>query len=150
MDRHGELGQPWEVAPRYVFVWEGLLARLPEGKEAAERRWLKLKRWERAFRLWEWDPIMRNVISDSFYRRHIVVDVLITHELPFRDLVMQYMEQSFYEITRVLHRPSLAEFEKQLPHMPEVDLVLHGEADRPFLFGSKGRLVRSSGDALLG
>jgi hypothetical protein len=150
MDRHGDLGEAWEAAPRYAFVWENLLAHLPPHKQAAERRWIKLKQWGRAFGLWEWDPAMRNVMSDAAWRRHLMIDVVVTHPPAFASLVRQYLDDGLYEYHRFVCVTSLEEFEHRLPHMPEVSMVLHGEVGRPFLFGSKGQLTRTTGDALRG
>jgi hypothetical protein len=147
MDRYGDLGDSWESAPRFLFVWENLLAHLPPSKIGAERRWIKLKRWQKAFALWEWDIQMRNAVIDASWRRHIVSDVLITHPKPFAELVVAQLEDHAWPITRVINR-SLEDLEHSLPHMPEITVVFHGEANRPFLFGARGHLAQTTGDIL--
>ena len=147
MDRYGDLGHPSESSIRVAVVWENLLAFLPPERQAAEARALRWSRWKRAFRMWDENQIMRHAVHDMAWRRGVCVDVVITHPEGFAQLVSQHLEDTNYDCGRV-YNASLAEFERMLPHLPEIVTVFHGEQGRPFLFGSKG--VLANGPSALG
>lgn len=133
----GEISNQYEG--RIVFVWEGLLAHRIEGTDALEARYVRWKRWRRAFSCWEEDRALRHAVSDAFWRSGMNVDVLITHPAPFAELVTEYLEATNFPYHRV-YNYSLEAFDRELAFLPEVVGVWHKEVNRPFLFGGKGLL----------
>jgi len=130
--------------PRQVFVWENLLATLSTHRVAAEARALKRKRWKSAFSQWDESDTMRHALHHLSWSKGQNVDILVTHEPSFAEVVREHLDSSGYSYGR-FYNHTLAGFDAELAFLPEVRVVWHGESNRPFLFGSRGALLTNTG-----
>lgn len=147
MDRYGNLST--ETAPRSIFVWENLLAKVHPKKIKAEARLIKRNRLRSALDLWVDVPEMRHAVHDLSWRLHANVDILCTRGSKFAELLEERLDETSYPYHRLIHCSSIAAFSSDLAHMPEVVQIFHGETDAPFLFGRRGRLVNHPTEVLL-
>lgn len=98
-----------EVAPRYVFVFEGLVGVLPD--PVVQRKhslYVKARAWKRAARSWQFDPWIEKRMWDWAVRRSHSLDIvtyLPEHEadevkervdergLPFGNFIVTTLEE---------------------------------------------------------
>ena len=130
-----------EASPRLVFVWEGLLAQLPADAAPLEARLLKKKKWTRALDLWSESEHMRHVLMDLTWRSHVSVDILCMHPRGFATVLRARLDEEGYPYGN-LYNFGLMAFDRELAYMPNVQRVFHAFGRMPFLFGSRGQLIR--------
>jgi hypothetical protein len=72
---HGDISN--EVAPRIIFVFEGLIGQLAsESDEKKHRALVKVHAWKRAASMWTFDGWARKIIWDYTSRRLQQIDIV--------------------------------------------------------------------------
>lgn len=133
--------------PRYLFVWEKVLAHLPPKNAKKAERAAKYHHWSTLLDLWVDDSLMLLKLNDLAYRMNVPIDILTHHPQGFVAPLRAHLEEQGYPFGHLLCHPgALIGFEYVLARRLDVACVFHGETAQPFLFGSKGRLVAGPQD----
>jgi hypothetical protein len=134
----GQLGT--ESQHRFIFIWEGTLAHLPEARPTRDLEWLnrKLKRWDRALSLWEIHDLAIKWLWSIMTRTDMRVDVCVTtRPAPFALALARKMEAENWPV-RYVFAHTAAGLGRMLPHMPDVDRVYYGLEEQRWIYGPNG------------
>jgi hypothetical protein len=130
------------VALRFVFVFDGLLAKLPDSRKKLYKGYLIAHQWKRAFCLWDINRMGLAHLRDVYWRHDFRIDVVTWQPPEIAELIGGFFDESNIPVTHTsAFEPE--HFERELAYMPDVVKVFHGDQSMPFRFGGKGRLVSS-------
>lgn len=127
-----------EVAPRLVFVFEGVVGRLRD--ELREKGMLKLHRWAKAVECWEIPELARSILWDTAWRYSYRFDI-VTHRPPgFAKALVPLLEEADIPYTQVRSwRPE--QLARHLIAMPDVQTVYFADPENRFTYGGRGILL---------
>src|ERR1700739_4281901 len=129
-----------EVSPRFVWIWEGLVATLPENRRAKEWAYRKAHMLTRAVNQWEINPRIKAVIWDLAWRHRYGNDIVTF--LPMEEAIAQKLGDI---PATVKWFPDAAALSRQLSYMPHIQRVFFAEPSLSLAFGSVGRAVVDGG-----
>lgn len=135
----GDLGT--DLPPRMLFVFEDVVATLPDDRLRAVRAHRKAQRWGKLIGCYVPTPEIRDRLWDLVWRQGFVVDV-VSLWLPAQcePALIAWVERHNLPVRNVMFAP-LDELSRSLARLVDVKAVIHAEDDRPFAFGSRGRHV---------
>lgn len=122
--------------PRFWFVFEGLLAKLPEESERKEQRYCKLRRWEKAAALWEIDDVALSYMWDMAWRHHLQADVVTF--LPYWEALRDRLDDEGLPYGHLQHYASPDTLAMRLGYLPYVARIYYAFPERPYFFGDRG------------
>ena len=125
-----------ETPPRFLFVFEGLLGKLPEVERAKERLFRRLGRHKKAVALWEIDDIGLKYMWDMAWRHNLQVDVVTF--LPYADALKARLDEENVPFGSVRHYACAEMLAWKLAYMPYVARIFYAEPPRRFMFGDRG------------
>lgn len=148
---HGEISD--EVAPRWLFQFEHLIAAPPEGwtpprRLVAQRgvsRLLRsrvdasLPRWRQEIDTWVTQPFTVKRMTDMYWRMQERFDVVTFLDLPpvAAQAIQDYLDDRSIPVGRVL-RYSPDTLARNLAFMPDVTGVVHALPQAQAKFGPRG------------
>jgi len=132
---------------RFIFVWEGAVAQLPDKRavRAMESLKRKMKLWDQAVGYWEINDValkwMWSIMSRTPYRIDMAVT---TRPAPFAQALARLVERNNWPI-RFIFSASSAELGRLLPTMPDVERVFYGLPQQRWAYGPQGQLFPGAG-----
>lgn len=122
--------------PRFLFVFEGLLARLPEEHQMKERIYRRLSRAAKAAALWEMEDIGLTYMWDMAWRHNLQVDVVTF--LPYHEALKERLDEEGVPYGNLRHYVAPETLAMRLAYMPYVARIFYAEPARRFIFGDRG------------
>lgn len=133
-----------QLPPRWLFVWEGVVATLPPDREAPFKLAVRLRQWKRAVAQYETHPHVAKVLNDLFWRRDYRFDVVTflgpQYEQPIQDR-LDRESLPFSNVWAVDERT----LTQRLTFMLDVQYVVHADPARHLTYGPRGLLVTDPG-----
>lgn len=132
------------LAPRWMFVWEGVVANVPPAKQAPYKLAVRLHRWRKAVDCWETEPHVAKVLNDLFWRRDLRFDVVTFLGDQYVEHIQRRLDGESLPFSNVwaVSEDTLA---KRLVYMPDVQYVVHADPARHLSYGPRGLLVTDPG-----
>lgn len=133
-----------DLPPRWLFVWEGVVASLPPGQVARFKLAHRLGRYRRAVQCWETEPHVAKVLNDLFWRRDYRFDVVTFLGPEYEEHIQRRLDRDQLPFSNVwaMDEESLT---RRLVYMPDVQYVVHGDPARHLTYGHRGLLVTDPG-----
>lgn len=131
------------VAPRVLFVFEGLIGRPPVGNQAIKAKVSrKLHRWTNVVDAWDLDETMVKQMWDLVWRRNVQFDVVtFLYEESFAVALWKRLDGLGLPVSRVLWFDSPQHLARSLVYMPDVRTVFTADRSNAMAYGKVGRLV---------
>lgn len=128
------------LPPRWLFVFEGVIGRVPAERQREYRLAMRWSRWKRAANCYELEPHVRKVIWDLVWRRDFRFDVVTFLGEEFAEALEKRLARESLPFSNLwsVTATSLAE---RLAFMPDVMYVVHGDTQRLLTYGNRGLLV---------
>lgn len=136
--RGGDLSA--SLAPRWIFVWEGVVADVPDSAVASFKLAMRLGRYKRAAETYEMHPHVVKVIWDLTWRRDYRFDLITFLGQPFCDALEKRLERESLPFSN-LWAVDEASLSRRLSTMPDVQYVIHSDPTRHLAYGNRGLLV---------
>lgn len=134
------------VAPRCLYVFEGLLAHEPTGLKpaVAARVDARLHRWDHVLRRMRFDPLVSRMLWDLVWRHGLRFDVVTyLYDETFAVALYKHLDGTLgYPISNVLWYPSPQALASGLAIMPDVARVFDANPRNALAYGPRGRLVQ--------
>lgn len=132
------------LPPRWLFAFEGVLARVPPEHMAEWKLAMRLRRYKRAARLFEVEPHAMKVIWDLTWRRDYRFDVITFLGQPFAEALEVELGRWSIPFSNcwAVTPESLA---RRLAFMPDVHTVVHADPTNRLAYGNRGLLVTDPG-----
>jgi len=130
-----------ETPDRFLFVFEGLIATLPDKEARAKAAVLeRLGRHKHAARCWRFDPHTTKRLWDLAWRHHYRFDIVTFKDPDFAEEIGKRMDHLALPVSSVFATtvPLLAQ---ELSFMPSVAAVFDADPERRFSWGNRGRHV---------
>jgi hypothetical protein len=125
-----------ETPPRFLFVFEGLIGKLPEALARSEQRQVKLHRYTKAATLWEIDDQALSYMWDMAWRHHLAVDIVTF--LPYHEELRTRLDEEAVPYGNLRHYASPDTLAVRLAYMPYVARIYFAWPERQFIFGDRG------------
>lgn len=128
------------LPPRWLFVFEGVIGRVPAERAADYRRAMRWSRFKRAANYFEIEPHVQKVIWDLVWRRDFRFDVVTFLGASFAEALETRLTRESLPFSNLwpVTEDSLA---RRLATMPDVLYVVHGDPSRHLTYGNRGLLV---------
>ena len=128
------------LAPRWLFVFEGVIGDLGAGDVARFKFAMRTRRYRAAANCFELVPHVQKVIWDLTWRKDYRFDVVTFLGEPFADALEKRLERESLPFSNLwaVDESSLAQ---RLACMPDVMYVLHSDPSRRLAYGNRGLLV---------
>ncbi len=128
------------LSPRWLFVFENVIARVPPAKGRSCRLNVRLHRWQAAVDCFVVEPHVQKTINDLYWRRDYRFDVVTFLGDQFVEPIKTLLDQHSLPVSNVwgLTEETLL---KRLAYMPDVMHVVHGDPARQLAYGNRGLLV---------
>lgn len=132
------------LPPRWLFVFENVVGRVPPKKTAEWKLAMRLGRFKRAVGCYEMEPHVIKVLWDLYWRRDYRFDVVTFMGEGFRDALEKRLDRESVPFSNVWaeDEDTLA---RRLAYMPDVQYVVHGDTSRHLTYGPRGLLVTDPG-----
>lgn len=132
------------LPPRWLFVFEGVIGRLPLEKARAARLWARAGQWRRVAELYEVEPHVQKVIWDLTWRRDYRFDIVTFYGEPFAAALEKRLSRESLPFSNLwaVDEDTLAQ---RLVYMPDVQYVIHADPARHLSYGPRGLLVTEPG-----
>lgn len=139
--RQGQLGT--DLQRRMIFIWEGAVASLPDGKTI--RLWEKVKgntgMWDAAVGYWKVNKQALAWMWTILARTEFRIDICVTtRPAPFGRAVAQKCERENWPVRHVFCQPA-HELGRRLPTLPDVERVVYGLEDQRWAYGPRGLML---------
>lgn len=125
-----------EAPPRFLFVFEGLIGKLPRGQEKRHARLCRLHRHEKAAAMWEIDDQALSYLWDMAWRHHLQVDMVTF--LEEYEALKERLDDEGIPYGHLRHYASPDTLAVRLSYMPYVSRIYYAYPERPFVFGDRG------------
>lgn len=125
-----------DTPPRFLFVFEGLIGRLPEEHQRKERIYRRLSRWSKAVALWEMDEAGLMYLWDMSWRHNLQVDIVTF--LPYHEALKEMLDEEGVPYGNLRHYVAPETLAMRLCYMPYVARIFYSEPPRRFMFGDRG------------
>jgi len=122
--------------PRFLFVFEGLLATVPKEYRRLEGLYRGLARYKKAAALWEMDEAGLVYMWDCAWRYNLQVDVVTF--LPYHEALKERLDQEGVPYGNLRHYASPDTLAMRLAYMPYVHRIFYAYPERRFVFGDRG------------
>lgn len=130
------------LPPRWLIVFEGVIAELPEPSDrAAFNFYRRTRAYKRAVRTYQVNTHTAKVLWDMVWRRDYKFDVVTFLPSQCTEHVRDWIDEHNIPAANVRHYPSPAHLAQQLAYLPDVYAVVHAEAANRFTYGDRGMLV---------
>lgn len=136
--QHGDLDN--RLPPRWLFVFENVLAAVPDERLREWKLALRLRRWRRVVDCYEMHLHVVKVIWDLVWRRDYRFDVVTFLGDDFAEALEKRLKREalpFANLWAVTEQTLAA----RLAYMPDVMYVIHGDPSRHLTYGNRGLLV---------
>lgn len=145
--QNGDLSN--RLPPRWLFVWEGVIATVPTELAAAHSRACRMRRIKKAVSCYQTHPHVMKVIWDLYWRRDFRFDVVTFLGDDWADSIERRLNDEGMPFSNVwaVDEASLA---KRLAYMPDVLYVVHADPGHLLAYGNRGLLVTDPGALTLG
>lgn len=139
-----------EVVGRFLLVFEGLIADLPDAKAKAKfAAASRLRQYSRAVSAYQINDLVGRVIWDTVWRRGYSVDVVTFLGEEYIPAVEHWLEEHDLPVGNVTHETP-GNLSRSLAYRPNVLGVYHSDPTSLFTYGSKGHLIDPSAPSLWG
>lgn len=134
-----------EFLPRFLFVFEGLVARLPS-RRATQLEWAMCRshQWKRAAKLWVINDNIKAHLWDITWRYDYRFDIVTFHDDGFVPALEERLDRENIPYGNCFASTPDG-LSHLLPRMPDVNRVFFADEALMFRFGHQGRLVRFEG-----
>lgn len=140
---HGDISN--EVQGRFLFVWDNLVAYIPnKALVAKEKASVRTHLWNSAVNCWEVNDMIERHLLDLAWRHHMPVDIVTHRPRGFAEALRDRLDKDDLPFGHV-YSYSADQLAQRLPRMPFILRVFHGDANHSFKYGSAGRIVRHNG-----
>lgn len=128
------------LPPRWLFVFEGVIADLPAGNVAQFKLAMRMRRLRAAANCFELVPHVQKVIWDLTWRRDYRFDIVTFLGDPFAEALEKRLERESLPFSNLwaVDEESLAQ---RLAYMPDVMYVIHADPSKHLAYGNRGLLV---------
>lgn len=134
--RNGDLSNGY--APRFVFVWENLVAQCEN--TSVEAVAVRLHRWKYAVGLWTVNTHIRKCLWDIAFRQDYRLDLLTFRPEGFAEALRGKLDYEGLPFSNVLcSTPAI--FARKLAFLPDVRAVFDADTSHRFFYGGRGRIV---------
>lgn len=133
-----------QLPPRWLFVFEGVVASLPPANVARFKLYSAAHRWKRAVAQYETEPHVAKVLNDLFWRRDYRFDVVTFLGEDYVDPIQQKLDRESLPFSNVwaVDERTLSH---RLAYMLDVQYVIHADPARHLTYGPRGLLVTDPG-----
>lgn len=128
------------LPPRWLFVFEGVIARVPPVKQARFNLYMRTHRWKRAAGLFEMEKHVTKVLWDLYWRRDYRFDVVTHMGDEMAEEIEKMLDRYNVPLGNVYYNEPEA-LAKNLTFMPDVQYVVHGDPAHHLSYGNRGLLV---------
>lgn len=127
-----------EVAPRLMFVFEGVVGQLRgPAAELREKGMLRLHRWAKAVECWEIPDVARAVLWDAAWRYSYRFDIVTHRPAGFAKALVPLLDEADIPYTQVRSwRPDV--LARRMVTMPELQAVYFADPANRFTYGGRG------------
>ena len=125
-----------ETPPRFLFVFEGLIARIPDALVRLEKMHVRFHRYVKAAALWEVDDQALSYTWDMAWRHHLAVDIVTF--LPYHQEIRTRLDDEGVPYGHLRHYASPEVLAWKLAYMPYVHRIYYAWPEREFIFGDRG------------
>lgn len=128
------------LPPRWLFVFENVLATVPDRRLLEWKAAVRLRRWKRVANCYEMHPHVMKVIWDLVWRRDYRFDVVTFLGEDFAEALEKRLHREALPFSNLwaVTEETLAQ---RLAYMPDVMFVIHGDPSRHLAYGNRGLLV---------
>ena len=128
--------------PRYLFVFEDTLARLPNDDIIMSKLSEKLHAWDRLAGYWEVNVEALHVVEDHAWRQGVRCDVVtFLYGQNFARALLKNFEEIGAPVNGASYEISAGRLGRRLAHMPDVLAVYDGSKRRLWSYGPRARLL---------
>lgn len=128
------------LPPRWLFVYEGVIGRVPVEKRRQYDIYVKLRQYRRAAGCFVTEAHVQKVIWDLVWRRDFRFDVVTFLGDDMADALEKKLTGESLPFSN-LWAVDEAELAARLAYMPDVVYVVHGDPSRRLAYGNRGLLV---------
>ena len=127
-----------EVAPRAIYVFEGLVGKIPNSQVGAKAKvFERLHQWKRLVACYEIDLLTRSVLWDQLRRYDLQFDVVTFKGQGFADALERYLDRNDIPFSHC-YGTTPSDLAKSLAYTPHVKWVIDPEPTRMFAYGDRG------------
>lgn len=132
-----------EIAQKLIFVFEGLVARIPEDFDKKAKKSRKKGKWSDLARCYEIDSMMGAHLWDVVWRSPFSFDIVSfeSDEEEWYEALERRLERANVPYSRLEVYASADEFAQMMAYSPNVLRVFHANPSWGFKFGNRGELV---------
>lgn len=135
--KHGTLSN--EVQGRFVVVWEGLLAYLPDARSRQRFRLYDRSGMRgRALAEWVSDPVAAKALWDLAYRQSYPVDLVSTIGSRYEKKLWERVVREVLPVSGMQMFEDEDALDEHVRRTPYIIGAVHGYTNRPMMFGGKG------------
>lgn len=132
------------VVPRFLFVFEGIIGKLPDVRaESKARALFAIHQWVRCVRCYQIDTHISKVLWDLAWRQSIQFDVVTFLGEGMADAIRDRLDYLQLPVSNVDHTTG-DELVHQLTYRPNIVQIVHPFPDWQFRFGGVGRYVETT------
>lgn len=145
MDKKGQLGT--EKERRFIFVWEGAVASLPDSRPIRALEWVDRHagQWRMAVDRWQVNPLALKWMWSIMVRTPFRIDLMVTSRPPrFAKALAAKIEMENWPVRYVFATPADV-LGRQLPTMFDVERVVYALEEHRWSFGPQGMSLPESG-----
>jgi hypothetical protein len=130
-------------APRYIIVWEGGMAHLPEESKAAYDRAVRLRRWWEAIACWMYNPSVINQIERLARNAEINIEIITWMGDDAAMAIQEDMEEINIPV-RGVFASSPGQFSRDLAFLPDIAYIYDPDPGHVLTYGRKGVIFKNA------
>lgn len=132
-----------ERAQKIVFVFDGLVGRIPEEDEKTAARLRRKRKWSHLARLYGVDTKMGAHLWDIVWRSPFSFDIVSFESgaEPWYEALESLLERANLPYSRLEVYDSADEFAQQMAYAPNIMRVYHSNPSWAFKFGNRGEVI---------
>ena len=132
-----------EIAPKLVFVFDGLVGRVPDEDARLAEKYRKRRKWDLLARVYEVDTQMGAHLWDIVWRSRFSFDIVSFESADerWRDSLERLLDRANVPYSRLETYDDPNDFAQHMVYAPNILRVYHGRSDWWAKFGDKGDLI---------
>ncbi|MFN2347137.1 MAG: hypothetical protein ABR616_15670 [Dermatophilaceae bacterium] len=131
------------IAPKLVFIFDGLVGRIPQDEERVAARLRKRGKWDQLARVYEVDTKMGAHLWDIIWRSPFSFDIVSfeTDDEKWYDALERLLNRANVPHSRLEIYADPNDFAQHMAYAPNILRVFHGNPSWNFKFGDRGQYV---------
>ena len=129
-----------EIPPRMFFVFDGLVGVIPPAKVRYASVFRKMGWYDRLLKCYQMDDGALRRLHDLSWRQSWRIDCATFEPDGFCDVLSEEFNRRNLAVSNVYSYGNPLDLARALAYMPEVQYVIHADAQMPFTYGPRGSL----------